>query len=194
MKHLLILLVCISCTGERALVPVSVPVTPPPLPEPEVAAPDRVPFSADLRAAELAFVRDALRDDYAHLEVKKQQWGVDLDQLFSHYEPEIRAAETWAKYEAVMVAFVSEMHDAHVAWRRKRGTGESKRHVVRLGIDSRFVGTSLYITDVWPGSPAEVAGLAVGDHVVSIDGVAVDKRLAALADLRSWSRLEAARY
>ena len=153
-----------------------------------------MPFSSDLRAAELAFVRDALRDDYAHLEVKQQQWGVDLDQLFSHYEPEIRAADTWSKYEAVMVGFVSEMHDAHVAWRRKRGAGESKRHVVRVGVDSRFVGTSLYVAQVWPGSPAETAGLVAGDHIVSIDGVGVDKRLAALADLRSWSRLEAARY
>lgn len=173
----------------------SIPAAPPHVPDPEPQiSPDRVPFGPDLRAAELAFVRDSLRDSYAHLEAKQQQWGVDLDQLFSHYEPEIRAADTWATYEQVMVAFVSEMHDAHVAWRRKRGKSESKRHLVRIGIDSRFVGSSLYITSVWQGSPAEVAKLAVGDQIVSIDGIGVDKRLAAIADLRSWSRLEAARY
>ena len=173
----------------------SIPSAPPHVPEPEAqTSPDQVPFGPDLRAAELAFVRDALRDSYAHLEAKQQQWGVDLDQLFSHYEPEIRAADTWSKYEQVMVAFVSEMHDAHVAWRRKRGKSESKRHLVRIGIDSRFVGSALYVTNVWQGSPADVAGLAVGDQIVSIDGIGVDKRVAGLADLRSWSRLEAARY
>jgi C-terminal processing protease CtpA/Prc len=162
--------------------------------EPTPLDPDRVPFAADDRAAELAFLRDAIRDTYAHLDVKRTQWGVDLDEMFARYEPRIRAADTWAKYESVMVRFVSRLHDGHVDYRRKRGTTETKRMIVRLGLSTRFVGSMLIVDEVWPGSSAERAGLKVGDHIVAIDEHTVDGRMKLLADLRSWSRLEAAQY
>src|SRR5262245_17667699 len=60
--------------------PPAAPTAPTAVIAPAAPAPDasdRVPFSADERAAELAFLRDAIRDTYAHLEVMKQQWGVD---------------------------------------------------------------------------------------------------------------------
>lgn len=168
-------------------------------PDPPAAAPvvdptERVPFPAEDRAAELAFLRDAIRDTYAHLEVKQQQWGVDLDALFAHYEPRIRAADTWTRYEAAMVGFVSALHDAHVAWRRKRGTTEAKRRIVRLGLDTRLAAGELIVSNVWAGSSAEAAGLAVGDRIVAIDGDPVDRRMAMLAAVRSASRAEVAAY
>src|SRR5215470_7716392 len=176
--------------------PPSGPAAPP---APPAAAPvadstDRVPFSPDERAAELAFLRDAIRDTYAHLEVKQQQWGVDLDALFAHAEPRIRAADTWTRYEAVMVGFVSALHDAHVAWRRKRGAAESRRRIVRLGLDTRIAAGELIVSNVWTGSSAEAAGLAVGDRIVAIDNDPVDRRMALLGAVRSASRIEAAAY
>jgi C-terminal processing protease CtpA/Prc len=168
-----------------------------PNPEPVVEAkpdPDHVPFSADERVAELAFLRDAIRDTYAHLDVKRAEWGVDLDAMYARAEPEIRAADTWSKYESVMVTFVSELHDAHVDYRRKRGSHETKRQVVRLGLGTRFVGPMLIVDEVWQGSNADKVGLKVGDRIVSIDDDTVDNRMKRLASLRSWSRLEAAQY
>ncbi len=156
--------------------------------------PDRVPFSADARAAELASLRDALRDGYSHLETKKQQWGLDLDALFQKYEPLARKAETWARYELVMVGFVSEFHDAHLAWRRQRAQREHKRRIVRIGVESRFVDGVLYLSAVWPGSGAERAGLKVGDRIVAIDGDTVEEAMKGLARVRSWSRVEDAAY
>ena len=174
--------------------PAPTPVaTPAPAPEP-APDPDKVPFSADDRVAELAFLRDAIRDTYAHLDVKHTQWGVDLDAMYAKAEPEIRAADTWSKYESVMVTFVSELHDAHVDYRRKRGSHESKRQVVRLGLSTRFVGPALIVDEIWPGSNAEKVGLKVGDRIVAIDDSTVDDRMKRLASLRSWSRLEAAQY
>jgi C-terminal processing protease CtpA/Prc len=153
---------------------------------------DRVPFSSDARVAELAVLRDALRDDYAHLETKRAQWGVDLDALFARYAPRIRDATTWPAYEAVMVAFVAELHDGHVQWRRKRGAGESHRRIARLPLATRFVGEQLIVTDVWSG--AERAGLVRGDRIVALDGTSIEERLGALAQLRSWARTDAARH
>jgi C-terminal processing protease CtpA/Prc len=159
-----------------------------------VDASDRVPFSVEDRVAELAFLRDAIRDTYAHLEVKKDQWGVDLDALFARYEPRVRAADTWTRYESAMVGFVSELHDAHVAWRRTRGTSEAKRRIVRLGLDTRLAAGELIVSNVWKGSSAEAAGVAVGDRIVAIDEVPVEARMASLAAVRSASRIEAAAY
>jgi hypothetical protein len=158
------------------------------------AAGDQVPFGPDERERELVFLRDALRDSYAHLEVKRADFGVDLDALFTRALPEIRAADTWARYELVMVELVSALHDGHVAWRRSRGKTEEPLRIVRLGIDTRFAGDELIVSDVWPGSAAERAGLGVGDRILAIDGAPAAKRLERYTTVRSWSRLEAARH
>ena len=170
---------------------------PAPAPAP-AAAPaataDRVPFGPEERAAELIEMRDALRDIYAHLETKQDQWGISLHEMLERYEPKIRRAETWSDYEAVMVAFISELHDGHIQWRRKRATTEAKRRIVRLGLDTVFVGDELIVSNVWPGSNVERAGLAVGDKIVAIDGDPVADRAKKLAALRSWSQVDTARY
>jgi C-terminal processing protease CtpA/Prc len=169
--------------------------TTPPPPKPSVA-PDaeKVPFGPDERAGELAFLRDALRETYSHLDTKKQQWGVDLDERFAHYEPLIRKADNWDRYERVMVAFVSEFHDAHLAWRRKRGAAEKKRRIVRLGLETQFVGDQLIVSEVWPDSGADRAGLRAGDRIVGMDGDTLEESLGRLSQVRSWSRIEDAHF
>ena len=199
MRAAAVLVAVTSCTAappprSPAVVVAPASVAPTPMAPPAAPDPSRVPFGPDQRAAELAVLRDALRDSYAHLETKQQQWGVDLDALYATYLPAIREAETWARYEYVMVAFVAELHDGHVQWRRRRGPSETKRRVVRLGLDTRFVGEALIVADVWPGSAVERGALQLGDRIVAIDGELIEQRLGGLASLRSWSRAEAARH
>jgi C-terminal processing protease CtpA/Prc len=156
-----------------------------------------VPFGPEEAAAEVAFLCGVLREGYAHLETKRQQWGLDLGELCSRYGGLIRRADTWERHERVMVAFVSELHDAHVGWRRQRGANERRerpRRIVRLGIETRFVGDVLVVADVWPGSGAERAGLRVGDVIAAIDGRTIEERMGGRSGLRSWSRRESARY
>lgn len=161
---------------------------------PAAPDPDRVPFGPDLRAAELRTLAATIRDNYSHLADKQRQWGLDLDALVGKYEPQVRAADTWGRYELAMVAFVSELHDAHLDWRRTRGAAEKKRRIVRLGLSTRWVGDELVVSEVWPGSGAERAGVRLGDRVAAVDGIDMAKRFEAWAAVRSWSRREDARF
>jgi len=183
--------IAVTCAVAMACTP-----APPPravaAPAPTAPDPDHVPFSPEARVAELAVLRDALRDDYAHLATKRAQWGIDLDELFARYAPRIRDAATWGTYEAVMAAFVAELHDGHVQWRRKRGAGESKRRIARLGVATRFVGEQLIVSNVWGN--AERAGLKRGDRIIALDGESIEERLGGLAQVRSWSRTDAGRH
>jgi carboxyl-terminal processing protease len=186
---LAVLVAAAGCAAQRPQ-----PVSPSASIEEREPADDRIPLSLDERVAELTFLTNVLRETYAHLEVKRRQWGVDLDELFAEYRSLAERADTWTRWERVMVAFVSELHDAHLVWRRRRGPTERRRRVVRLGIETRFVGEALVVSAVWPGSHAERAGLRVGDRIVGMDGAAVEQRMGQLASLRSWSRVEAGRY
>ena len=156
--------------------------------------PAAVPFNADLRAAELRTLSRTLEESYSHLRAKEAEWGFSLDALTARHERAIRDATTWKRYEQVMVSYVSAFHDTHLAWRRARGAGEPRRRIARLGLSSRFVGEALLVSEVWPGSAAERAGIAVGDEVLAIDGETVAQRLADFERVRSMSRREAARH
>lgn len=155
---------------------------------------DRVPFGPELREAELAFVRDVLRDSYAHLELKQSQWGVDLDAEYARHRESLRRADTWQDYERVMVSFVSSFHDGHLRWRRKRGPDETPRRHLRLGFETRYLQGRLFVSNVWPHSHAGRSGLRVGDEIVAVDGATVPQLFAEYQAARSWSRVERAVY
>jgi len=156
--------------------------------------PEAIPFGPDERVAELALMRDVMRDSYAHLEAKRATWGLDLDALFEELAPAARAATTWDAYELAMVRFVNAFRDGHVRWQRRRAPSERRRRIVRLGLRTAFVAEGLAVTELWPGSHAEASGLRVGDRITAIDGRDVEARLAALQRVRSWSREAAARF
>ncbi len=54
----------------------------------------------------------------------------------------------------------------------------SDSQFVGIGFGSRFVGTTLRVTQVFPDSPAADAGLARGATILAIDGVTVEELLA----------------
>lgn len=155
---------------------------------------DRVPFGPELREVELAFVRDVLRDSYAHLKLKQSQWGVDLDAEYERHREPLRRADTWQDYERAMVSFVASFHDGHLRWRRKRGPHETPRRHVRLGFETRYLQGRLFVSEVWPHSYAGRSGLRVGDEIVAVDGATVPLLFAEYQAARSWSRVERAVY
>jgi carboxyl-terminal processing protease len=100
--------------------------------------------------------------------------GVDLDELRQAYESRIVSA----RYDHEVVALVKEM----LAWvnayfisreerERERAERERLASFSGVGISISFLsdGHVLGINYVFPGSPAEAAGLARGDRIIGVD-------------------------
>jgi carboxyl-terminal processing protease len=96
--------------------------------------------------------------------------GVDLDELRRAYAPRI----TSARYDHEVIALVQEMLawvDADLLTREEledeRGLGSFTG--VGINVSPLSDGHVLGVNHVFPGSPAEAAGLARGDRIVGVD-------------------------
>ena len=158
---------------------------------------DPLLLSPAQRRDELHLLLEAIGSSYAHLELKRREYGLDLGKLEAQYAPELARARTWRDYERVFVELVTGFHDTHLTWRRKRGPGETRRRGERLGLDTRWVpapgSDALVVARTWPGSDAEKKGIRPGDRVLALDGVPIEERFARWLPLRSYSRLAGAR-
>jgi C-terminal processing protease CtpA/Prc len=146
------------------------------------------------RTAELAYLRGVLEETYAHLELKRQQWGVDLDDLARRYGPRLTAAATWEEYDSLMLRLLAEFHDAHLSYQREKSGGKAGRHKhVRytVGLRTAWIENQLIVTDVAAGSSAAAAGLVRGDRILAVRGQAAEAFLGRGINRRPWSRPEA---
>ncbi len=179
----------------------AVPVTPPEKGSAgERALPaegDPLTLSPTQRRDELHLLLEVIQSSYAHLELKRREYGLDLGKLEAQYLAELERARTWRDYERVFVELITGFHDTHLTWRRKRGAGETKRRGERLGLDTRWVpapgADALVVAHAWPGSNAEKKGVLPGDRVLALDGVLIEERFSRWLPLRSYSRLAGAR-
>ncbi len=96
--------------------------------------------------------------------------GVDLVDLRQAYEPRIASV----RYDHEVYALVQEMLawvDGAVLSREERGRLIARASYTGVGVhvSSLSDGQVLAINRVYPGSPAEVAGLARGDRIIAVD-------------------------
>ncbi|HEY3354729.1 MAG TPA: S41 family peptidase [Polyangia bacterium] len=187
-------LVLAAC-GHAAAPPPCAPA-PASAPAPTSQRSDRTPIAITpaQRAEELAFLRRTLEETYAHLELKRAQWGVDLDDLVRRYGPHLARVETWEEYDSLLLRLVAEMHDSHLSYlREKSGGAAGRHHHVRytVGLTTVWVENQLLVSEVAPGSSAAAAGLQPGDRILAIKGQAVESYFARGLNRRPWSRPEA---
>ncbi len=151
--------------------------------------------TADARTAELAVVRAHLDAMYAHRLDKLKRFGIDEDALFADMLAKLLAAKTWAAYDAAIYNALTRFHDGHLSYHPPATAAPSRGYdPYRLGLTTVIgAGDRLLVATVDAGSDLEKAGVAPGDEVVAIDGVATARAMARAVDGRIWSRPESAR-
>ncbi len=172
----------------------SAPVTPtpaelPPSPESIPAETAQVPptelpvtpsLSPETRARQLRIFTqlwEAVRDTYVYADFN----GVDWDQVGRRYRSLIEAGLSDDAFHQAMYRMIDELGDEHSTFLSPKGVAEEEE---RLTGDLDYVGIGIYTTDlvdegyavlllVFPGSPAERAGLLPHDHILAVEGTPV---------------------
>jgi len=127
---------------------------------------------ADDRAADIDWLITQIETRYAYLPERH----LDLAKMRALYEPEARAAQTRDDFIHVVERVVAELHDDHVTL----GTNtRSSPQLIPTGAElwAQMRGGRAVIVEVLPGSPAAKAGVAPGDVVLSVGGIAVDQAI-----------------
>jgi C-terminal processing protease CtpA/Prc len=128
-------------------------------------------------AADVAGLWQIIADEYAYFDEKLVDWS----SVAEVYRPDVEAAGADpARQLQVIEAMLGELYDFHVTLNI---FNDGSPAVIPQATDlwAEIVDGHAVITAVRPASPAAVAGVRLGDRVVSIDGIAVldavDRRL-----------------
>jgi C-terminal processing protease CtpA/Prc len=113
---------------------------------------------------------DEVLERVERLHVDPEFDGVDLDELRQAYAPRIEAA----RYDHEVVLLLEEMLawvDAYFTSREERQAQVALASFTGVGIFISILsdGHVLGVNYVYPGSPAEAAGLARGDRILAVD-------------------------
>ncbi len=102
--------------------------------------------------------------------------GVDWTKLRTEYEPKIKAAQSAEEYYGLISDMVEQLKDDHSSYLSPWDAEEEDNlisgntHYVGVGILSRHEPDRVAITYVFPGSPAEKAGLKRRDVITAVNG------------------------
>jgi len=125
--------------------------------------------SPDDYAADVAGLWRIIADEYAYFDDKLVDWSRVADA----YRPDVEAAGADpARQLQVLEAMLEELYDFHVTL---NVFNDRSPVVIPQATDlwAELVDGHAVITAVRPGSPAAVAGVRLGDRVMSVDGHAV---------------------
>ncbi|HEX9987656.1 MAG TPA: S41 family peptidase [Chloroflexia bacterium] len=132
--------------------------------------PTLMPISA--RRAIFEEVWQTIQDVYIYEDFN----GVDWDEVHDTYEPEVLAARSAAEFYGLVSDMVNELGDEHSRYLSPIEANEEDdlmqgtTNYVGIGILATREDTSMTVVYVFPGSPAEEAGLMRRDRITAIDG------------------------
>lgn len=110
----------------------------------------------------LAQVRDDLRKYY----YDPMFGGINIEAKYRHVDSTLDQAPTIGELFGDIAQYVSDLHDSHTNF-----YPPGRAATVEYGWHWSPFGNTAYITWVKKGSDAQAKGLAVGDRVLSIDGM-----------------------
>jgi C-terminal processing protease CtpA/Prc len=121
----------------------------------------------------LALIRDDLKKYY----YDSTFGGTDLDRRVREADVAIDQAATLNEQLAAIAQFVLDFHDSHTFFLPPGRAAD-----VDYGWDWTSVGENCFVDTVLKGSDAERQGLHLGDQVVAIDGIALNRQSSMVAN------------
>jgi C-terminal processing protease CtpA/Prc len=111
----------------------------------------------------MAQIRAALEERY----YDSTFGGVNLDARFRHYDVLIDSARTMSEIFSNIAQFVLDLNDSHT-----RFYPPMLRRSYNYGWLPMMIGDSCYVVGLRRNSDAQQKGLAVGDRIIAVDGIA----------------------
>lgn len=108
-------------------------------------------------------------------DIRRRFWdptlkGVDLDSLEAAAKADIAAATSNAQINGIIAKIFLALDDSHTRFFPPSFAGR-----LELGWTGLPIGDSIYVVEVKRNSPADSAGLKVGDRIVSVEGWQVER-------------------
>lgn len=134
--------------------------------------PSGTPLSIQERLDLLHEVWGTVNDTYLYADFR----GTDWDNARDRYEPRVRASASDAEVYALLSEMVAELGDDHSrfmapeAARSEDAQQRGSADYVGIGIISSPGDRSIMVIYVFPGSPAERAGIMRRDRITHVDG------------------------
>ena len=118
-------------------------------------------------------LKAALKDNYYDPSLR----GIDIDAHFELAHDKMKSAQSLSQLTGIAAQVLLDLDDSHTLLIPPYTFAR-----VDYGWSMQIVGSDCYVLSVKPRSDAEAKGLQVGDRVLSIDGRAMDRTKAWLAD------------
>jgi carboxyl-terminal processing protease len=132
-------------------------------------------LSEEERVALLDEVWSTVKDNYLYADFHGDDWAAARDR----YEPRVRAAVSADELYSLLAEMVAELGDDHSRFlspsdaRAEDAQQRGNADYVGIGIVSSPGDRSVMVVFVFPGSPAERAGLMRRDRITHVDGQAL---------------------
>lgn len=146
--------------------------SPQPLATLGLASPTPTLLPQSERRAIFDSVWQKVEDNYLYADFN----GADWNALRGQYEPEALAATTDEDFYNLLGAMVGQLKDGHSRYvspdqaRQEDALANGNDKYVGVGILTQSDATSLLVIQVFPGSPAEQAGVKPRDRILGVDG------------------------
>ena len=145
-------------------------------------------LSSDERQQDFVAFCRFISEEYAYFSIKVTDWGRTCD----HFSGEMPNATNREKYIGVLERALGQLYDSHAHLATNTATSlrliPSQADLMATWQDGRAL-----ITEIRPKSPAELAGLRVGDEVLAINDIPVAQASAGLVPVFTRSQDPAAR-